>query len=42
MSDMGDDIAKSLLKGCAIIFLVSAFIAGGLIWLIKYMYDGFF
>jgi hypothetical protein len=42
MSDMGDDIAKSLLKGCAVIFVVSAVIACGLIMLIKYVYHEFF
>jgi hypothetical protein len=42
MSDMGDDIVKSLLKGCAIIFVVSAIIVCGLIMLIKYLYNEFF
>jgi hypothetical protein len=38
MSDMGDDIAKSLLKGCAIIFIISAVVAFGLIYLINWLW----
>jgi hypothetical protein len=36
MSDMGDEIAKSLLKGMAIMLVIGTIVFGGLILFFKY------
>lgn len=41
-SDLGTDIAKSLLKGCFWITIVSAILATGVIYLLKWLYYEFF
>jgi uncharacterized protein (DUF2062 family) len=38
MSDMGDDIAKSLLKGCLIGMVIIGLVGTALFYLIKWLY----
>lgn len=40
--DMGASIARSLIKGCLLLMLVSGILATGLIYLIQWAYHEFF